>query len=108
MPDIDSRDEKSFYQSEHYFDLSDATSDVSSADGVKDTTAAAAKLAGKTLFNAGLLIGKTGFFLAKETVKNAPGIVAGLAEKNLKESGHRMTDEQRMKAEEFVQKYKDK
>ena len=106
MQDNDADDEKPFYQSKHYFDLDNATSEISGADGVKDTTAAVAKLAGKTLFNVGLLASKTSFFLAKEIVKNGPTIVANMAQKNIDEHGHRMTAEQRARAEEIVQRVK--
>ncbi len=108
MSEEEKNDEPSFYESKHYFDLSEASNDVSKADGVKDTAGAVAKLAGKTLFNAGLLAGKTSFFVAKETIRNAPSIAARMAEQNLKQNGHKMTDEQRQKTEALVKENKDK
>lgn len=98
----------SFYKSKHYFDLNDATNDISLADGVKDTSAAVAKLAGKVLFNAGIFAGKTSFFVAKETIRNAPAIVANIADRNLSQNGHRMTDEQREKTAAYVNENKGK
>lgn len=108
MSEDEKKDDAAFYKSKHYFSLDDATSDISMADGVKDTTAAVAKLAGKALFNVGLLAGKTSFFAAKEMIRNAPSIAASIAEQNLSKTGHKMTDEQRVKTEDFVEKNKGK
>lgn len=101
----DSSDEDdAFYKSRFYADLGAAKDEIVFADGVKDTTAAAAKLAGKTLFNTGLFLGKTAFFVASEAIKNAPAIAAGIAEKTVAEAGDRMTAEQRAKADEIINK----
>ena len=95
--------EKAFYESKYYFDLSNATHEVSCADGVADTATAVAKLAGKGVFNAGLLAGKTTFAFAKHLVTNAPAAFANAAERSLKEHGSTMTPEQRRKAEEIIE-----
>lgn len=108
MSKVEKKEEAPFYKSEHYFDLSNATDDVSIASGAKDTATALAKLAGKSIFNVGLLAGKTSFFVAKEAVRNGPSIVANLAETNLKTNGHKMTDEQREKTEAYVRDNKGK
>lgn len=108
MSNDSSQNDDSFYMSKHYFDLGGATDDVSLADGVKDTSAAVAKLAGKALFNAGIFAGKTSFFVVKEAIRNGPAIVANIAEKNLSQNGHRMTDEQREKTEAYVNENKGK
>ena len=94
--------DRAFYESDHYFDLKNATQEVSAAYGSKETAKAVAKLAGKSLFNAGLLAGKASFFAAKELASKAPTIAANIAERNLKLNGHRMTDEQKSKAEEII------
>lgn len=97
---------KAFYQSEHYFDLTGAAVDVQIADGAKETATALGKLAGKSVFNAGLFAGKAGFFLGKEALKNAPDLVARMAERNLRQNGHLMSDEQVQKTAEYVEKNK--
>lgn len=99
---------KAFYESEKYYDLTDAAIDVQVAYGAQETASALAKLAGKSLFNAGLLAGKTSFFLGKEIISNAPDIVARMTEKNLKENSHRMSHEQISKATEYIEKNKGK
>jgi hypothetical protein len=104
MTNTNDEAEEPFYESKYYFDLSGATDDVARADGVADTAAAVAKLAGKGVFNAGLLAGKTTFAFAKHLVTNGPALLANAAERNLKENGHRMTPEQRSKAEEIIEK----
>lgn len=100
--------DKAFYESDHYFDLGDATTDFQLANGAQETASALAKLAGKSLFNAGLLAGKASFFLGKEIINNAPDIAARMAEKNLKENSHRMSDEQIRKTTEYVENNKGK
>lgn len=93
-----------FYKSEHYFDLKDATLDVSCASGVKENASAIAKLAGKSLFNVGLFAGKAGL----ELIKNSPNLVAKAVENNLKNNGHKMTDEQIEKQAAYVAENKDR
>jgi hypothetical protein len=96
--------EAPFYKSKHYFDLKEATDEVSYSFGLKDTASALAKLAGKSIFNAGLLAGKAGL----EVVKNSPAIIAKVAEANLKNNAHKMTDEQIEKRSSYIENNKGK
>lgn len=98
--------EKSFYESESYFNLDNATTDVQLASGAQETAAAIVKLAGKSLFNAGLIAGKTSFFLGKEIIDSAPDFIARIAEQNIKENSNRMSYEQISKATEYIEKNK--
>lgn len=100
--------DKAFYESDSYFDLGGATTDVQIASGAQETVYALAKLAGKSIFNVGLFAGKASFFLGKEIISNTPDIIARMSEENLKENSHKMTDEQISKTTEFVDKYKGK
>lgn len=100
--------ESAFYKSKHYYDLSEATGDVQFASGVQETTSAVVKLAGKSLFNAGIVAGKTGFFLGKAIVRNSPDIAARMLETGLKQSAGRMDAEQTNRVEEFTNKNKGK
>jgi hypothetical protein len=59
--------ETPFYKSKHYYDLGDAYFDLAGSSGLKEGSKAAAKLAGKSVFNLGLLTGKAAVELAKHT-----------------------------------------
>ena len=93
-----------FYKSKFYFDLKDAAGEVSTSFGVKNSASALAKLAGKSIFNVGIFAGKSGL----EAVNNFPAIVAKMAETNLKNNAHKMTDEQIEKLSSYVEKNKGK
>lgn len=104
------KDEKgqAFYESDRYYDLGDAKTDIQLANGTQETASALAKLAGKSIFNASLLAGKASLFLGKEIINNAPDFVARMMEQNLKKNSHKMSDEQISKATEYVEKNKGK
>lgn len=104
MKDDEAKQKESFYKSKHYFDLKEAAKDVSFSFGAKDTASSIAKLAGKSLFNAGLFTGKLGL----EVAKNAPDIVAKVVESNLKNNSGKMTDEQIEKSQTYVNENKGK
>lgn len=69
-------DEKSIFKSRFYFDLKDASDDITLSYGVKENTVSTAKLAGKALFNTGILAGKLGAKL----IKNSPEIIERMSE----------------------------
>lgn len=99
---------KPFYASEHYFDLEDAAIDLRYSYGAKEKVTSAAKLAGKALCNAGLFTGKTGLFIAKEAVTNAPSIIAFMLESSLKEHSKNMSEEKIEKTTEAIKNLKGK
>ncbi|WP_220813085.1 hypothetical protein [Pseudomonas paralcaligenes] len=104
--DDSKRIKKAFYESENYFDLGDAVTDVQFASGGQEKLSAFAKLAGKAVFNVGLFAGKTGLHVGVEIINRSPGILAGVAEQRLKEGRHNLTDEQVKKTEEFIERNK--
>lgn len=75
-------EEQPFYKSKHYFDLGDAYTDFAASSGLTENTKAVAKLAGKSVFNLGLLTGKATVELAKHT----PEILKSFAERAQKEA----------------------
>ncbi len=90
-----------WYKSKFYYDLKDATNDVSLASGARETAASTARLAGKTLSNASIFTAKLGFKLIKEV----PNIVAQNAERHLKANSDLPT-EKRARMEDYIKKHK--
>lgn len=90
-----------FYDSEHYYDLSEAFSSVKDAynQGVAETLKETPQLIGKTLFNTGIFAAKA----ALEGLRQSPSILAGLAEQKLKH-GQYKDDEQQARLERMSQK----
>lgn len=66
--------------SKFYFNMGKASDEITLASGVKETTLATAKLAGKALFNTGIFAGKLGI----EIVKSAPEAMEKERERQLK------------------------
>jgi len=69
-------DEKSIFKSRFYFDLKSASDDLTLSYGSKENTVSTAKLAGKALFNTGILAGKLGTKL----IKKSPEILERMAD----------------------------
>lgn len=86
-----------------YFKLKDAFNEArdsfSYGDGTTKFTSAA-KLVGKTVANAGMLVTEMGV----EVIKRAPEIVGDAAKRNLEKNSGAMTSAQREKAEEMIRK----
>jgi hypothetical protein len=86
-----------------YFKLKDAFNEArdsfSYGDGATKLTSAA-KLVGKTVANAGMLVTEMGV----EAIKRAPEIAGSIAKKNLDQNSGAMTLEQRVKSEEMIRK----
>lgn len=99
-------DKDSLFKSKHYFDLGDAVDDFNTTVFAKDTAVAAAKLAGKTLFNVGVFAGKLGVGVLKHAAQQAPHTLAGMAQNELKNNPD-LTDEKREKYQEAIQRSKD-
>ena len=100
----DEINDRSVFKSKHYFQLGEAVQDVKTEfqlGSVSDKAKSSAKLLGKTAFNLGLFAGKIGI----EVVKNLPQHTARLAENHLK-NNKSLTNEQRSKLEDIVEKGK--
>jgi hypothetical protein len=85
-----------------YFKLKDAFNEVRenfSYGTGGEKVSAAAKLLGKSVANVGMLAAEIGV----EVVKNAPKTAGKMAEKNLNENRHKMSDEQIERAERVVE-----
>lgn len=84
-----------------YFKLKDAFDEArdsfSYGDGTTKFTSAA-KLLGKTVANAGMLVTEMGV----EAIKRTPEIAGNIAKKNLEKNSDAMTLEQKAKAEEII------
>lgn len=102
--------DKAFYESDSYFDLSEAATSLQRSVGVQEKASAFAKLAGKSIANAGIFAGKTGLFLGKEFISSTPDLAAQMVEKRLgkilEDNNHDMTDEHINFATEFIEKNK--
>lgn len=86
-----------------YFKLKDAFDEARDSFSYGDGTtklASAAKLVGKTVANAGMLVTEIGV----EAIKRAPEIAGNIAKINLDQNSGAMTLEQKAKAEETIRK----
>lgn len=84
-----------------YFKLKEALTearDSFSYGNGSDKLSSAAKLVGKTVANAGMLVTEMGV----EAVKRAPEIAGDFAKKNLAQHSHAMSAEQKEKAQEMI------
>lgn len=95
------KDEKSFYESDHYYSMKDAADEISNINSTQENVVAGAKLVGKGLFNLGLFASK----LAVKAAEELPGAVANQAQRIL-DKNENLSEQQKSKLEEIVQKGK--
>ncbi|HRW72200.1 hypothetical protein [Ottowia sp.] len=96
-----------FYDSESYFDLADAISDVKFAGrhlGVTESAKEVSKLIGKSLFNGGIFTGKA----ATEIIRCSPSIISSMVENKLNQNKEKGDPDQRKKLEEYTRNNKGK